>query len=370
MSLHITSRWVCRSSAIPKFTSTSSPELDTLLESIRSKVFLPSYLNKSQLKLVRSNKAKTQLDNDPVFATFGEEEIRLTHLDVTKDQPRKKVLLQFKDMAKESKDWANLPALLEGWHHARPNTPASIIAPLVRQASKAGQLSTIIQCLWQVEKNGLSLADPLLRFTIIQSIRINALESGWGNITKRSFKQIQTVLELMEKPGHCGSRTVSDSDPRAEPFCIGVALELAARRVQNEFGGKDEEGFVATYFKRLTSALGQQKSELSSFSIEQMALTSGQAYDGLTVDEKRAAFGRFLSRHLPAWHGLKLAKRILGNSVSAESRQVAEKFQKDIETKLNLAYKAAHEAQPVASPVTAGDGDHDAFAEWRSSRGR
>ncbi|TLD35911.1 hypothetical protein E2P81_ATG02214 [Venturia nashicola] len=333
---------------------TSSPELDTLLETIRSKVFVPSYLNKSQLKLVRSTKAKTQLENDPVYATFGDEEIRLAHLDVTKDQPRKAVLLQFKDMAKEAKDWANLPALLEGWHHARPNTPTNMLAEVVKQANKAGRLSTIIQCLWQVEKNGLSLADPILRSTIFQSIRDNAKESGWGTSTKKSLKQIQTVLELMEKPGHCGSRIVSDSDPRAEIFPIGVALELAARRAQNDFGGKDEEGLVATYFKRLNSAIDQQKSELSNFSIKKIEFP-----------------GRFLSHHLPAWHGLKLAKQILGKSVSAESRKAAEKHEKDIESKLNLAYEAAHAAK-VGSRTNADDGDvrHGALAEWRSSRGQ
>lgn len=233
-----------------------------LLASIRSKVFVPSYLNKSQLKLVRSTKAQTQLENDPVFATFGDEEIRLTHIDVTKDLPKKKALYQFKDLAKESKDWANLPALLEGWHHARPNLPRHMLVKIVREANRAGQMSIIIQCLWQVEKNGFSLADHNLRFAIIHGIRINAMGSGWGNITNTSFKQLQTVLELMEKPGHCGSRTVSESDPRAEAFSIGVALELAARRAQNEFGGKDDDGLVATYFNRLISALGQQKSEL------------------------------------------------------------------------------------------------------------
>lgn len=248
--------------AIPKFTPTSSPELDTLLETIRSKVFVPSYLNKSQLKLVRSDKAKTQLENDPVYATFGEEEIRLTHLDVTTEQPKRKALLDFKDMAKESKDWANLPALLEGWHHAHPKMRLASLPTIVRQANEAGQLQTIIQCLWQVDKNGFSLAEFRLRDSIIHSIRLNAMKSGWGNITNTSFKQIQTVLELMEKPEHCGSRTVSNSDPRAEPFGIGVALELAARRANNEFGGKDEEGFVATYFNRLVAALGQQTSEL------------------------------------------------------------------------------------------------------------
>ncbi|QDS69100.1 hypothetical protein FKW77_010209 [Venturia effusa] len=313
--------------AIPTFTPTSSPELDALLDSIRAKVFVPSYLNKKQLQLVRSTKAKAQLENDPVYATFGDEEIRLTHLDVTKDQPRSKVLFEFKDLAKESRDWANLPALLEGWHHARPNTSMDLLSRLVREASKAGQLQMIIQCLWQVEKNGLSLANDELRFDIIDSIRSHATKSGLGTPTKSALRQIQTVLELMEKPEHCGSRTISDSDPRAEPHVIGVALELAALRANHEFGGKDEDGVVATYFNRLISALGQQKSEVP--------------HSARGRRDEQYALHKFVHQHVPVWHALKLAKKLLGQSISAKSRQTAEKYRKDIGTKLNLRREAA-----------------------------
>jgi hypothetical protein len=251
------------SAAIPNFKPTSSPELDALLVNIRSKVFVPSYLNKNQLKLVRQTKSKSQLENDPVYATFGDEEIRLSHLDVTKDQPKKKVFLEYLDLAKEPKDWQNLPALLEGWHHARPNMPAHFYSKTIRQANQAGMLPIIIQCLWQVESNGFTLSEPAIRHAIFLSIRINAKDSDWDkNVTEKSLKQIQTVLELMEKPEHCGSRIVSDSDPRAEPVAIGVPLELAARRAKTQFGGKDEDGLVATYANRLITALGQQKSAL------------------------------------------------------------------------------------------------------------
>jgi hypothetical protein len=226
-------------------------------------VFVPSYLNKNQLKLVRQTKNKSQLENDPVYATFGDEEIRLEHLDVTKDQPPKKAFLEFLSLAKEPKDWQNLPALLEGWHHARPNMPADWYSKMVTMANRAGMLPIIIQCLWQVESNGFTMSAPMTRSTIFQSIRINAKESGWEkNVTEKSLKQAQTVLELMEKPAHCGSRIVSDSDPRAEPVAIGLPLELTARRAKTQFKGKDEDGLVATYANRLITALGQQKTEL------------------------------------------------------------------------------------------------------------
>jgi hypothetical protein len=264
----------CSSAAIPKFKPTSSPELDAHLATIRSKVFVPSYLNKNQLKLVRQTKSKSQLENDPVYATFGDEEIRLEHLDVTKDQPPKKAFLQFFDLAKEPKDWQNLPALLEGWHHARPNLPVNWYPKMILRANQAGMLPIIIQCLWQVESNGFTLSTPIVRHAVFQSIRINAKESGWDKkVTEKSLKQAQTVLELMEKPEHCGSRTVSDSDPRAEPVAIGLPLELAATRAKTQFGGKDEDGLVATYANRLITALSQQKTELVRHSMSSISHT-------------------------------------------------------------------------------------------------
>lgn len=249
--------------AIPKFKPTSSPELDSLLDTIRSKLFVPSYLNKQQLRLVQSTKSKAQLENDPVYATFGEEEIRLTHLDITKDVPNKRIFFEFLDMAKEAKDWANLPALLEGWHHARPNKLSKQLSETVKRANDAGMMPLIIQCLWRVEKNGFTLSEPNLRYTLLNTIRWNAKNSDWDKIVvERSLKQVETVIELMEKPEHCGSRTVSNSDPRAEPMVIGLPLELAARRAKSQFEGKDQDRSVATYFHRLITALDQQNWEL------------------------------------------------------------------------------------------------------------
>jgi hypothetical protein len=198
-----------------------------------------------------------------VFATFGDEEIRLQHLDFTKDVPQKKAILEFLDLAKEQKDWENLPALLEGWSHARPNMPAHWYNKFITRANKAGMLPTIIQCLWQVDSNGFTLSRAETRYAVFQSIRINAINSKWDKkAIEKSLKQVQTVLELMEKPGHCGGRVVSDSDPRAEPVSIGVPLELAAMKAKVEFEGKDNDGLVATYANRLITALGQQKSQL------------------------------------------------------------------------------------------------------------
>lgn len=79
---------------------------------------------------------------------------------------------------------------------------------------------------------------------------------------------------------------------------------------------------------------------------------------------KATAIGWFIQRHLPAWHGLKLATEILGKSIPAGFREAAEKYRNDIKMKLNLAYEAAQANDGVDARR------HGVFEEWESSRGQ
>lgn len=101
-----------------------------------------------------------------------------------------------------------------------------------------------------------------------------------------------------------------------------------------------------------------------------MEQNSKQKLDGMSDSGKAATFGRFMNLCLPAWQGLELAKEILGKTIPAESREVAEKYQKDIETKLNLTYEAAQAAVADTKSVRDDDLRHGAFDEWESSRGQ
>jgi hypothetical protein len=228
--------------------------------------------------LIQSQKSKSQLEYEPVYATLGDEDLRLEHLDVTKDVPRSTSFLRVLDLSTEPQDWRNIPGLLEGFHTAtKGNMKQGWLDKMIRKANENGMLSVVIQCLWQVERNGFTLGIPIVRERILLEIRHNAIKEDWAEeATLKSLKQAQIVLELMEKSGHCGSRIVTDNDPRAEPYVLGVPLELAAARAKNHLGGKDEDGLVALYAKRLVAALGQQKLELVRF------LTDGYSLQLLT----------------------------------------------------------------------------------------
>jgi hypothetical protein len=205
---------------------------------------------------------KSQLENEPVYATIGDEEIRLEHLEVTKDVPHQKSFLRVLDLTKEPQDWKNLPPLLEGLAHGK-GIPGQYQQRFINAAASAGMLSVVLNCLQQAEYNGLSLKASVVRLSIFQAIRRTAREADWEEEpTQKCLKQVQQVLDLMEEPAHCGQRTVTPCDPRAQPYVIGIPLEIAATRAKNHLGGVDEGELVVTYTKRLLSALEQPGNDL------------------------------------------------------------------------------------------------------------
>ncbi|KIW07444.1 hypothetical protein, variant [Verruconis gallopava] len=247
------------SRALPTFKPTSSPELDGLLSTIRMKYFLPQYLNEHQRKLIRSSKLRSQLENDPVYATFGDEEIRLQHMDIANEMPRKSAFLKAISLF-ASEDWKNLPSLLEGYHHAKANLDPQWLGLMIQMAREAGVMNIVVQCLAQVERNGLSLGIPTVREQILLGIRQIAREAKWDVEGTKTLRKAEHVLRHMEHPAHCGSRTVSDQDPRAEAYVVAIPLELAARQAIR--AGRDERNKVEIYSNRLIAALAQQKSAL------------------------------------------------------------------------------------------------------------
>lgn len=205
---------------------------------------------------------RSQIENDPVYATLGDEEIRLEHIDVTKDMPKRAEFLNVIKLlsSSEKTDWQNLPALLEGYHHSRAKLDPLWLHEMIKQAKDAGALNVVIQCLEQIEKNGFSLSVPEVRSGILLGIREEAKAANWNMKSTKALKRAETVVRHMEHPEHCGSRKVSETDPRAEPYVIAVPLELAAMDVIKN--GADLAGKVELYSTRLITALAQQKTAL------------------------------------------------------------------------------------------------------------
>jgi len=207
----------------------------------------------------------SKLDNDPVYASIGDEEFRLQYLDPQKDIPRTSTLLrQVFELTKDHADWQNWLSILEGLEESR-NIPDDLKSKFVRRAIQAGEWNTVMQALKQVERNGLSMRLPEVRRSVFVSSRLYTKERGWTKETlEQAFLFVKQAAELMEHPSHCGSRKVTDRDPRAEPLVLGTLLELAARCASCE-GLESYKPLAEGYTGRLLDALQQQDTELVSY---------------------------------------------------------------------------------------------------------
>ena len=222
-------------------------------------------MTEHQQKLVYARKYASQLENDPTYATIGDEDFCLEHIDKTKNVPNaaKSIHNVFK-LTKDHNDWLNWLALLRGLHEARAKCLPEWKGKFVRKACEAGQLWVVIQALNQVERNGVSMGIQGVRHAVFLGLRTYANNMGWDEeAVHTSLKYAQEAADLMEHPEHCGRRVVAPTDPRADPVVIGVLLELAARAGQYQEGGGSPR--VLSYVQKLMAALEQQTTDLVCF---------------------------------------------------------------------------------------------------------
>jgi hypothetical protein len=82
---------------------------------------------------------------------------------------------------------------------------------------------------------------------------------GWKNTVKKSLKSAESVISQMEHAEHCGSRRVTNQDPRAEPYFMAVPLELAAYDViknGSDLAGKVEHRVYTEHSQLQLSSIG------------------------------------------------------------------------------------------------------------------
>jgi hypothetical protein len=254
---------------LPVFKDSSSPELDTLLSTVRSKIFVPGYLNPAQKKLVIKEKFASQLEHDPTYATIGNEEVRLEHIDVKKDVPNHwQAFNQAIELAKTPQDWVNLIGVVEGFNNvhkssARRGLRSGWKQKFVRKACEAGRIGIVIQALKAVERNGLSLRDEGVRHQLFKALRQNAKQADWSEpALKKSLDYAEEAINMMELPGHCGSRIVAGNDGRADPVVLGACLELSVRQAALSKDLTNES--VRKFATRLASVIQHAETDLVS----------------------------------------------------------------------------------------------------------
>ncbi|KAH8805913.1 hypothetical protein F5884DRAFT_464775 [Xylogone sp. PMI_703] len=241
--------------ALPTFSPSSSPELDAILNSFRTKILLPSHLSRAHQQLISRDRNRELLKSDSVTVDIGGEEFRLEHIDVTKDVPNtRRALFSAIELMQTKSDWDNLPLILQGLNGANRKLKPKDAAKIVRKACLAGRHDVALECARRVGTTGFSLHDPEIVTELMWQLQKKAADANWSEKqTKQALAWAEMVADLLEDPRHAGSRTVSETDPRILPDVIGVLLQLAAVRASRHLDGKDEDDKVAKYAERLSA---------------------------------------------------------------------------------------------------------------------
>lgn len=319
---------------LPTFAETSSPELDDVLLKLRTKHFIPAYLNKRQRHLIFGDKFKQELENNPAYATLGDEEIPLLHIDRRKDIPaRKPLVLQALRLIEENDEWRQLPSLLEGLHKARPQPDLALQEKILRKLQLADQFPVILRSLRRSNATGLTLKNDAVLNQVLNALRETASLENWEQTRlEKALKQADELAELLESADHGTGRKLSPDDPRTRPAVIGLFLELHAVYAQQYQGGQDVGGKVKAYATRFMATFNEANQVCDFISPP----TSSKTNKLQPAETDLPAVGppiEFLSK-MSIYHGLSLASKILGSDMpdAARANQIVQQYEQRLST--------------------------------------
>ncbi|TIA08158.1 hypothetical protein D6C80_09367 [Aureobasidium pullulans] len=322
--------------ALPTFAETSSPELDDVLLQLRTKHFIPAYLNKRQRHLIFGDKFKQELENNPAYATLGEEEIPLKHIDRRSEIPaRKPLVLQALRLIEENDEWRQLPSLLEGLHKARPTPDLVLQERILRKLQLNDQFPVILRSLRRSNATGLTLKNDAVLNQVLNALRETASLENWEQTRlERSLKHASELAELLESTDHGSGRKLSPNDARTRPAVIGLFLELHAVYASQYQGGKDVDGKVKAYATRFMATFNESNQVCFFLCLNINAHTfSNKSQPAETDLPEVGAPIEFLSK-MSIYHGLSLASKILGGEMpdAPRANQIVQQYEQRLST--------------------------------------
>lgn len=185
------------------------------------------------------------LEEDPISVTLGPETFTLAYINRTTDVPSpRKSVLEAIDLFKTKGEWDNLPALLEGMKHAGVEITWQRI---VRAAGEAGRCDVLLECLRRSAETGFVLRVRGLCDEFMYWILREAADSDWdGKKVRKALNMAEEVMRLCENKELWG-----EYDPRRLPQTIAVLLRLSVAKAEALTEGKDADGKIEMYARRL-----------------------------------------------------------------------------------------------------------------------
>ena len=316
---------------IPQFQRTSQPELDTILSDLRTKHFIPGYLDPPTRRLIFGRAGRKTLEDNPQTVEIGSETVQLQWMNRTKDIPNRTKLIRqavgLMERGGNKSDWANLPGILVALKHMKAVPDEVLMETIVRRAINSGQVAVVVRCLQQSRHTGMTLRRPEILRLVVFGLHDHAQRGEWGfESVKDALGLARNVSNMLESEVHGNGSRLLANDPRRKPEILGVFLELAAVNAQLYQDGQDRGDAVKAYTSRLLSCLDEHSKQPTGL----QPPASGPVWEMLNG--------------APIWHGLALAQKVLGESLP--KAQEVGKIAADYEAGLENLCKAIEAQSP------------------------
>ncbi|KAF2140136.1 uncharacterized protein K452DRAFT_319687 [Aplosporella prunicola CBS 121167] len=333
---------VCQRQHLPAFNESSTPELGALLDQASKRIFAPAHLNKAQQDLVYKTKMRGRLEADPLTMSIGQQEITLEHINRHKEVPNRwGVLKGAMAQSKTREDWENVEKLVEAFHGADMTLKSAWQEKFVRSAFDAGFGDVVLLALRSVKKSGLSLKDLYVTQRVMWGIHENAQTGEWAEEpTAKALKYAEQVVDLMEASGHCGDDFCTVDDTRTQPFVVALPLEMAAVLALKHNNGKDVDGKVKLYAARLMHNMKHWGTPQESYELEDFHKPPPSKNESAseTRSRKLGDANDKISRMLPMWHALTLARKVLQLEMPLieDAERMSDRLEADIEARIRM----------------------------------
>lgn len=253
------------------------------------------------------------VEEEPISVSIGGEDgekYLLRRLDPSA-QPKSRDLLGIITMMKAPEDWKNLVPLVFAMRESKRSLAQDRWEWVIRKAAEADALHFVMECAKQQSRTGLRLAShgivQKLFFGFHQKARAAEFQ---GRGLDKARRMALEAVDLMETPAHL-SRNGS-FDGKKEPFVVGLLLELSAARALEQFGGKDEDGSVRDYARKLIGTWNRGR-------FTPTASTHWSDHD------------HQLQENSPIWYGIKLALQVDEVAKDKSLRSTLENYQATLE---------------------------------------
>lgn len=327
---------------LPTFAPTNSPQLDELLTTFRTDIFLPACLPKAQQDIIfRKKLHHLLLTDEPATASIGKEVVQLRPLHRA-DEPRTiSSLAKILDLLPQAGEsaWENLPGFLAGLKISKRKLKGYQMEKIVRRACKQGKEGLIMQCMKQVERTGLSLWDAgAAREMMLASVR-RADEAGWTkNGVAGALKFAEAVWLLIQDPRHAlPKRRDGLVDPMSRPDIVGILLQLHSANALHQLPDppNNDISAVRSYATMILVQLSHlDPSELSlppptssSISTSSPSQASSSSSPPIVPKEIFNAANEKAHLYSPLAHGMRLALQLLTTTASPEDVKLRTQLQ-------------------------------------------